>query len=59
MSNNPRFKPGKECGYDVVRDQGRTVLAMMPNTAKPNSTRYMAEICAKALNDADERSRGE
>jgi hypothetical protein len=49
-----RFRVSKEGEHLVILDSEpytRPVIAFMPNPAKPEGPRFMAEVCVKALND--------
>ena len=53
-----RFNIAREGQHLVIKDtDGRPVVAFLPNDRKPESPRIMAEICVKALNEADEKWR--
>ena len=56
----PRFKVSKEGEHVVILDSKpytRPVVAFLPNKLKPHAPRYLAEICAKAMNAEDEKYR--
>jgi hypothetical protein len=53
--DKPRFEVGKNGDHLVIRDEGRPVIAFLPNSEKPHSPRFMAEICTKALNAENDK----